>query len=131
MAATRRRLSHLARQLEEVEPWPTGRPVPTFTFGRINERYRSALAIARLILEHRSLEFPEQRQHGTGFVFDMNRLFEEYLEAALRTELERFGGTVRGQQHLYLDEAANVLMKPDITWWVDGQCRAVIDAKYK
>jgi 5-methylcytosine-specific restriction enzyme subunit McrC len=30
-----------------------------------------------------------------------------------------------------LDHVDTIRLLPDITWWQDGRCRAVIDAKYK
>jgi 5-methylcytosine-specific restriction enzyme subunit McrC len=129
--ALRRRLTHLRFQLDGVEPWTRGLQVPDISFSRMNERYRPALVLSRLVLGSHSLEFPNQKHRGTGFLFDMNRIFESFLEAALRKELERVDGQVRGQERVYLDEAGTVLMKPDITWWRRGRCSAVIDAKYK
>lgn len=129
--ALRGRLTHLRFQLDGVEPWTRGLQIPEIPFSRMNERYRPALVLSRLVLGSHSLEFPNQKHRGTGFLFDMNRVFESFLEAALRKELERVGGQVRGQERIYLDEADTVLMKPDITWWCRGRCNAVIDAKYK
>ena len=126
-----RRLAHLRFRLDGVEPWPAGMSVPTFNFTRMNQRYRAALALARLILEQRSLEFPDQTQRGSAFLFNMNHIFESYVEAELRRELEGHGGRVDGQRKTHLDEADTVLMKPDVTWWSGDQCLAVIDAKYK
>ncbi len=113
----RRRLTHLRFQLDGVEPWTRGRQVPDIPFSRMNERYRPALVLSRLVLGGHSLEFPDQKHRGTGFLFDMNRIFESFLEQALRKELEHIGGQVRGQDRVYLDQAGTVLMKPDITWW--------------
>jgi 5-methylcytosine-specific restriction enzyme subunit McrC len=60
------------------------------------------------------------------------RVFEDFLSTALRVALERHGGRVRFQYSArHLDEAARLTLKPDITWWESGTCRAVIDAKYK
>ena len=129
--ALRRRLTHLRFQLDGVEPWTRGRQVPEIPFSRMNELYRPALVLSRLVLDGHSLEFPDQKHRGRGFLFDMNRVFESFLEAGLRKELERIGGQVRGQERVYLDEAGTVLMKPDITWWRRGRCSAVVDAKYK
>jgi 5-methylcytosine-specific restriction enzyme subunit McrC len=129
--ALARRLAHLRFRLDGVEPWPAGMSVPTFSFTRLNQRYRPALALARLILERRSLEFPDQTQRGSAFLFNMNHVFENYVEAKLRQELEGHGGRVDGQRKTHLDEADTVLMKPDVTWWSGDQCLAVIDAKYK
>jgi 5-methylcytosine-specific restriction enzyme subunit McrC len=129
--ALARRLAHLRFRLDGVEPWPAGKSVPTFDFTRLNQRYRAALALARLILEQRSLEFPDQTHRGSAFLFNMNHVFEKYVEAELRRMLEGIGGRVDGQRATYLDEADTVLMKPDVTWWFGDHCRAVIDAKYK
>jgi len=129
--ALARRLAHLRFRLDGVEPWPVGMSVPKFNFTRLNERYRAALALARLILEQRSLEFPDQTQRGSAFLFNMNHVFEKYVEAELRRALVGCGGRVDGQRKTYLDEADTVLMKPDVTWWSGDNCRAVIDAKYK
>lgn len=126
-----RRLAHLRFRLDGVAPWPTGESLPVISFTRLNERYRAALALARLVLERRSLEFPDQTQRGSAFLFNMNHVFESYVEAAMRLALEARGGQVHGQRPTYLDEADTVVMKPDVTWWFAGRCVAVIDAKYK
>ena len=129
--ALARRLAHLRFRLDGVEPWSAGMSIPTFDFTRLNERYRAALALARLILKQRSLEFPDQTQRGSAFLFNMNHVFEKYVEAELRRALEGHGGRVDGQRETHLDEADTVLMKPDVTWWSGDHCLAVIDAKYK
>ena len=129
--ALARRLAHLRFRLDGVEPWPVGMAVPDVNFTRMNERYRPALALARLVLEGRSLEFPDQTHRGSGFLFNMNNVFEKYVEAGLRQALQCQGGRVDGQRVTHLDEANTVLMKPDITWWSGDRCLGVIDAKYK
>jgi len=129
--ALTRRLTHLRFRLDGVEPWPMGMGVPAVNFTRINERYRPALALARLILDGRSLEFPDQTHRGSGFLFNMNSVFEKYVEAGLRQALQGKGGRIDGQRVTHLDEADSLLMKPDITWWSGDRCLGVIDAKYK
>jgi 5-methylcytosine-specific restriction enzyme subunit McrC len=62
----------------------------------------------------------------------MNKVFEDFLSAALGVALERRCGRVQLQYpRRHLDEADRLRLKPDITWWHAGTCRAVIDAKYK
>ena len=124
-------LRHLIAQLDGVEPWINGLPVPDFTFGRLNERYRSALSLAKLILEEDSLEYPQRSRPGTAFLFNMNRVFEKYLESALRRSLEGIFGRVVGQHPSTLDYADTIGLLPDITWWRNEACSAVLDAKYK
>lgn len=126
-----RRLAHLRFRLDGVEPWPVGYPIPDVVFTRMNNRYRPALALAKLVLEKKSLEFHQQTQRGTAFLFNMNQVFEKYLEATLRQDLEQLGGRVDGQRSMFLDEDDTIVMRPDITWWFGGHCRVVVDAKYK
>jgi 5-methylcytosine-specific restriction enzyme subunit McrC len=67
-----------------------------------------------------------------GFLLDMPRLFEAFVTTALREALMAgFDGRVDGQDRHYLDQAAKVVLRPDIVWKVRGSPVAVIDAKYK
>jgi 5-methylcytosine-specific restriction enzyme subunit McrC len=130
--AARLRLLRVRATLEDVEP---ARPSPSVrapVITRLNERYAAALALAELILHGSSLTTSRGRVPSASFVFDMNKVFEDFLSIALRIALERHGGRVRFQYNArHLDEAARITLKPDITWWQDGACQAVIDAKYK
>ena len=125
------RLRHLCGLLDGVDPWPRGMPVPNMVFTRLNERYRPAVTLARLLLDGRSLEFGNREAPGTAFLLNMNRVFEAYLETALSAALERFGGLVQAQAPVTLDEAGQISMNPDLAWRRDGTWQAVIDAKYK
>jgi len=129
--ALRRRIRHLRAQLDGVAPWPVGMAVPEFVFNRLNLRYKPALSVAQLVLERRSLEYPQARRAGTSFLLNMNAVFESYLEAALGSALERMGGRAQGQHKTTLDLDETLTMRPDLTWWRGGRCAAVIDAKYK
>jgi 5-methylcytosine-specific restriction enzyme subunit McrC len=128
----RSRLAHLRFQLDGVAAWRSGQRLPAINWTRLNERYRPAIGLARLILEGRSLEM-----HGTSssaasaFLFNMNTVFESFLSARLTTELEARYGRVVLQHDTYLDLGEGLRMKPDITWWQGPRCLAVIDAKYK
>lgn len=126
-----RRISHLRSMLAEVRPWPRGVRLPEVHFTRLNERYRAAIALARLVLDGRSLEFPQRTHRGTAFLLDMDRVFEAYVSGVLKAELERHGGAVRSQHTTHLDERDTIAIRPDITWWQHGSCVAVLDAKYK
>jgi 5-methylcytosine-specific restriction enzyme subunit McrC len=69
---------------------------------------------------------------STTFVFDMNKVFEDFVTVALQSAMRPFGGEVRSQSQTYsLDEGGMLTLKPDLAWWVGGKCRAVLDAKYK
>jgi 5-methylcytosine-specific restriction enzyme subunit McrC len=48
-------------------------------FTRLNERFRPAFNLARLFLESRVLQLEVGQHHTFAFMFDMNRLFEEFV----------------------------------------------------
>jgi 5-methylcytosine-specific restriction enzyme subunit McrC len=128
----RLRLLRVRATLEDVEP---ARPSPSIRapeITRLNVRYAGALALAELILRGTSLTTSRGQVASAAFVFDMNKVFEDFLSTALRVALERHGGRVRFQYSArHLDDAGRLTLKPDITWWHKGVCHAVIDAKYK
>lgn len=67
----------------------------------------------------------------SGFLFDMWRIYEDFLCAALRDALAPIGGKAFLQYRTHLDEAQVVAMRPDFVWSRDGTPVIVADAKYK
>lgn len=130
-AGLRPRFRHLLRLLDGVSPWPTHRRVPTIRWTRLNRRYEPAVRLAILILQGVSYRAERGETQGSGFLFDMNRVFEDFLGVALTRSLQRFGGRVQLQHRSHLDRALTVEVRPDVTWWRGGQCLSVIDAKYR
>lgn len=129
---TRLRLRRVRAALEGVTPAAPGPDVSAPPPSRLNTRYRSALALAELILRGSSVSTRQGAVTSIAFLFDMNRVFENFLSATLRDELESRGGTVRLQHGIgHLDREEKINLVPDITWWRSGRCHAVIDAKYK
>ena len=128
----RLRLLRVRAALEDVEPVRPSPSVRAPSVTRLNAHYTGAMALAELILRGTSLTTSRGDVTSAAFVFDMNKVFEDFLSTALRVALERHGGRVRFQHRSqHLDDAARLVLKPDITWWHNGICRAVIDAKYK
>ena len=78
-AATRRAVHRIVTALAEVTTLVSGRRLPAVTETRLNRRYQPALRLARLVLAGRSVEQPPGDLDATGFVFDLNRVFEEWL----------------------------------------------------
>ena len=103
---------------------------PEVKYTRLNKHYRPAVEIARLILENSSLELFHGEVAGTSFMLDMNRVFERFLLVALREALGLSESQWR-KGHLTLDEAGAIDLYPDLSWWRDGRCQFVGDAKYK
>lgn len=130
---TRNALHRIASALADVTLLTAGAPLPETPPNRFNNRYQPALRLARLILAGTSIEHVHGSTLGAGFVFDLNAVFEDWLTTALRRAIEpRYGGTVIRQHQMHLDHDHRLpLARPDITWWDQRQCLAVIDAKYK
>jgi 5-methylcytosine-specific restriction enzyme subunit McrC len=128
----RARLRHLTGRLDgvgEVERHQILQGGVQFT--RLNERYRPAVRLAQAILMGTSLEQDLGAHQGVAFLFDMNRVFEDFVTETLGRTLERIGGRTDAQYPGFLDEREAIEIKPDLVWWQGGKCRAVIDAKYK
>jgi 5-methylcytosine-specific restriction enzyme subunit McrC len=106
--------------------------LPVITWNRLNQRYRAAVELARLILRATSYELHHGGVRSSGFLIDMNRVFEDFAVVALR---EALGVDARafpqGDGQLRLDAARNVTLRPDISWWEEGRCVFVGDLKYK
>ncbi|EIV91782.1 McrC family protein [Frankia sp. QA3] len=134
-APTRAALHRIRTRLADVTPLTAGTPALATPVTRLTRRYQPALRLARLVLVHRGIDMPPAAAPGTlaatGFLFELNTVFEAWLTTTLRAALERRGGTVDGQRTVQLDEAGRLPARPDITWWDANRCLAVVDAKYK
>ena len=128
----RRDLGWIAGILDNVSlvEFPSAR-VPTVTFDRLNEHYRSVVELSRLILHHRAFESSRGRVRAAGFLMDMNQVFQEFVTVALREALGLSQETFRERSIWSLDEAGRVQLRPDLVWRAGSSCRFVGDAKYK
>ncbi|WP_306316455.1 MULTISPECIES: McrC family protein [unclassified Streptomyces] len=129
----RSRLLHQRARLADVTPLVRGQEPPRWQATRLNSRYRHALHLARAILEGASAEHRTGELRINGFLFDMNKLFEDFVCVALREALLPYGGHSSLQaKGIHFDEDAAIRMKPDFVWYGDGgQPLLVADAKYK
>ena len=57
--------------------------LPEVQYTRLDEHYRPAVELARLIIENSSLELRRGEVVGAAFLIDMNKVFEEFLYVAL------------------------------------------------
>ncbi|MEO3751826.1 restriction endonuclease [Streptomyces sp. B6B3] len=130
----RARLLHQRARLADVMPLVRGQRRPDWRPSRLNARYQPALRLAEMILAGASVEHRVGgRARVEGFLFDMNKVFEDFVCVALREALRQFGGRCALQARgVYLDEADTVRMRPDLVWnGEEGGPIAVADAKYK
>ena len=111
-----------------------GNLLPEVRFTRLNERYRSAIELAKLILRFSSFDIQHGNTRAASFLVDMNQVFEDFVVLALREALgltkRSFPQNADGRR-VSLDEAERVVLKPDISWWQGRQCGFVGDVKYK
>lgn len=131
----RRGLRRLRARLQGVSLIDyTHRPLPAITFNRLNQHYRPAIRLATLILRNSSIAHESGPVRSSGFLLDMNRVFEDFVYVALREELgltERAFPQECTGHRLYLDEDRKVRLKPDLSWWREGRPVFVGDVKYK
>ncbi|WP_432984098.1 McrC family protein [Dactylosporangium sp. CA-233914] len=131
-ASARRGLHRLAQALAEVTRLPPGAPLPPTTSNRLTARYGPALRLARLVLSGHGLEHHGGGIRASGFAFDLNAAFQDWLTAVLRQEITtEHGGEVVAERPLHLDAGGRIDMYPDVSWWRGRACLAVADAKYK
>ena len=125
-------LGRVAAMLDNVSPaeYPPS-AVPTVTFDRLNEHYREVVALSRIILRHSAFESRRGAVRASGFLMDMNAVFQELVTVALR---ETLGGSADrfGERSIpSLDKGGQVRLRPDLVWRDGSSCVFVGDAKYK
>ena len=132
-ARARPQLLAVRAELEAVRILRDRREFVAPRITRLNKRYEPAMILAELILRHASVTATQGEVISASFVFDLNKVFEDFVSTALRQALRTYGGEVRFQHSDRLDTEGPVALqlKPDITWWSHGRCLAVVDAKHK
>jgi 5-methylcytosine-specific restriction enzyme subunit McrC len=126
--------ARLHQQLAGITPLPLDRTPPEPLWTRLNERYRPAVALARLIIASGGLEARLGRQNASAFLLDMNQVFESFVRVALREALRltptSFPAPDRSRR-TWLDEQRRIELLPDLSWWAGSTCLFVGDCKYK
>ena len=130
-AATTNGLRQIRAILADVTPQPAVDPQPApVCDGHLARRYQPALRLAHIVLSGHGLDQPVGAVAASGFLFNLEIIFENWLRAVLERALEPYGGTLDYQHRTHLDLADDVLIKPDLVWLLHGHPAAVIDAKY-
>ncbi len=130
---------HLPAQLSSVD-------LDHIEFNRLNERFYPAFQLARLLLEGLTVQLLAGGQRAFAFVFDMDRLFEQFIASFLQTysrlilpeEWRDLPIELQGsisKRHLVLPmplpEKPMFPSKPDILLGLPGQPNLIIDTKNK
>ena len=107
---------------------------PVVRYTRLNDHYRPAVELARLIIENSSLELLHGKVAEASLLIDMNMVFERFLYVALREELKLSASEWRHEERLDPRRGVSTSRSyPDLSWWsrVSDAARFVGDAKYK
>lgn len=110
------------------------RRLPTFSYTRLDQRYRPVLELAALLVRNTSVELDPGQATMSSVLFDMNIVFEDFVWAAIGDELREMIPTSyrwRQGKSIALDEDRNVRPEPDLSLWDGSRCVFVGDAKYK
>ena len=105
--------------------------VPEVPFDRLNEHYRGVVALSRLILRHSAFEAQRGEVRASGFLMDMNQVFQEFVTVALREELGASEKTFGEDGIGGLDVDGRIKLRPDLVWREGNRCWFVGDVKYK
>lgn len=131
-AESRRRLLVLRGKLAEVTTVVRGGALPDWQPNRLNLRYHSAVRLAEIVWRATSPEHALGAVAATGFMFDLPKIFEDFVSVAFAESVQlRIGGIARPQYRCHLDVADEVRIRPDLVWELRGRPMAVLDAKYK
>ena len=133
-------LRHIDATLENVTPvrYPPN-DVPEVKFTRLNDHYKEAVAIARLILRHwfhtaHRAKDDDNEVRALGFLMDMNVVFQQFVTRKLREVMRASENTLRSDEDIprrTLDTKGRFELKPDLSWWDGDNCTFVGDVKYK
>nr|WP_062338847.1 restriction endonuclease [Herbidospora sakaeratensis] len=122
-------LLRLRLRLGDVTPIGRGQRLPAWRPSRLNARYHHALRLAELLLRGSSVDHLPGEFTVSGFLFDMAKVFEDFVTTALR---EISTGPCVLQAGHHLDEGGAIRIIPDfVRYTEDGTPAVVADAKYK
>jgi 5-methylcytosine-specific restriction enzyme subunit McrC len=131
-ADVRTSLLRLRLLLAGITPIARGDQLPAWRRSRLNARYHHALRLAELVLHGDSVEHRPGDVAVYGFLFDMAKIFEDFVTTALREALAHHDGHCILQATHYLDDERAIRLIPDfVRYGAKGTPLAVADAKYK
>jgi 5-methylcytosine-specific restriction enzyme subunit McrC len=129
--ATHAGLRQLLATLADVTPLVAGNTLPDTPPTRLTRHYQPALRLARIVLAGRSIDQPPGSSAASGFLFNLNNVFQDWLTITLRRALEPHGGRLRDKYTGHLDTMRQLRIRPDLVWERHARPVAVLDAKYK
>jgi 5-methylcytosine-specific restriction enzyme subunit McrC len=128
----RGRLGRVAALLAEATLVRDVRSLKLPRFTRLNRHYEPALVLADLLLRGLSISARSGQARSVTFRFELHRVFEDFLDVALRSALAKRGvELVRQPTHRTLDHQQRLGLEPDFVALRNGRPLGVLDAKFK
>ncbi len=131
---TRRAITRLRRALADVTPQQfDSHRLPTVTGTRLNQHYRPAVDLARVILTGTEPDLHAGAIHAPGLVINMHTVFEDFVRNSLRhaLDLSEHEFPAGRDAPLPLDDARRLMIEPDLSVRLHGRCRMVGEIKYR
>ncbi|BDU07798.1 McrC family protein [Nocardia cyriacigeorgica] len=130
---TRKQLTRIRRMLDEITVVDAHDARPSWTASRLNSRYHDLLRLTEVILHNCSFDQSNGGLSVSAFMFDMWKVYEDFVTDALSMAMRRFGGVPALQSKRFLDEGSTIKLIPDLVWCDRNGVEpvAVVDAKYK
>ncbi|MEV6554623.1 restriction endonuclease [Nocardia sp. NPDC051756] len=128
----RQQLSRLRWLLDEITMLPNRSRAPECHLDRVNARYHDLLRLSEVVLDNSSFDQRNGSLAVSGFMFDMWRIYEDFVTGAIGMAMRQFGGHPKTQFEGPLDKASRIKFRPDLVCFDDNDVPiAVVDAKYK
>lgn len=126
------RLHRIQHILSDVYLDPLVRTlIDRLEFHRLNDAYKPALTLAKLILDYLSFSGSQGNEPFLAYLIDMDVLFQQYLSTILRQETEQSRYWTKEEENHSLDLGKKITIRPDILIYLDDSPYLVVDAKYK
>lgn len=101
-------------------------------YDRKTEDYRFAIELARLLLLHYMPDLRSgSRNKVLALMFDMNKLWEEYVYVTLRKRLTSYDVKAQEIKEFWRGDGGKKTIRPDIVINKGDKCRLIIDTKWK
>ena len=102
------------------------------SYDRKTEDYREAIELAKLILLNYMPNLTYQRGNNVfALMFDMNRLWEEYVFIMLKRQLKDYTVLAQDTKSFWQSSKSSSTIRPDIVVMNGDECVAVLDTKWK
>lgn len=107
------------------------RQCPAFNYDRLSARYQEAHAWCRLFIDLMSLSDRPGETVFSGYLLDMNELFENFVRAMFEKATKKVTLTTAEKNYHYFDVHKRTRICPDLTLRGVGKKVIAVDAKYK